>query len=479
MTREEYSKASENGRRAKEEGRFSDAVRFCREILQNNPEDSQTWANLAGVYAQASQQKTALALMRRALDLAPNDTRRLNDLIYFLNHFPELEPELIERSKSFEKIIPPPENTSSVIRKKDAKRKLRIGYVSSDVHEHATAFILYPILRAHDARRFEVYLYSRDALKDKFTELLASHVAHFKEVASLSIQNLHEEIQKDQIDILIDLGGHTGGNNLALFARRAAPVQISWFSYMHTTGLQEMDYRFTDDFRITEERLPLYSEKLLHLTDSYTYALPPWIKRTARPLPLTTNGYITFGSFNTSWKINEEVLDLWGLILCSVKESRLLFTVPRGEEYSGWILREFQKRGVDPAKIRTEPIRTFDAFLDLIEEADVALDPFPYSGGATTYHALSRGVPSITLLQKTEYGRNSSAIMNQAKLSMFIAKSKKDYLGIAKECLNKKDFLSKIRSEIPENIGKNSEKLVREVEEKFIEVRKKADHFYI
>ena len=459
------------GRIAKAEGRYGEALAHCKAILTKNPTDAMTHANMAGIYAEVGDWRTALSLFEKARSLAPHTPRFHDDYLYFLHHAPVSDEDLFAEHLRYGELFPAESTPLPSRTQTTPKDKIRVGYLTADLHEHATAFILEPILAAHDKASFEIFLYSTSALHDHYTESIISCADIYRDCAGESHEQIREQIIADELDILIDLGGHTGENNLPVFAHRAAPIQISWFSYMSTSGLKTMDYRFIDEWRTPRDRVQFYTEKLLYLSNSYTFRAPAELVReqvpVPNPLPALANGYITFGSFNTSHKITAEVLDLWAHILKNTDTSKLLILIPRSASYEQWLFETFESRGVERDRILPKKYDTLANLYSYISQTDIALDPFPYTGGATTYHALASGVPSVTLEGRTEYARNCAAIMREAGLSDWIARTPNEYSALAQSKSRDLEILSSIRATAPNSIGTNTQQLVREVEAYF------------
>ncbi len=381
-------------------------------------------AHEASIEAQRGNWQRALDLYKTARDLSPLDPRHWDDYLYFLHHAPISSEEHFAEHLKYGALFP---EASPVPRIPKSNGKIRIGYLSSDLHEHATAFILEPILEAHDREHFEIYLYYTGTTPDFFTAKLASHAVVFRHLAG-NAPEIRARIIDDAIDILIDLGGHTGGNNLPVFALRAAPVQVSWFSYMNTSGLAQMDYRITDEWRIPSGREKFYTEKLIYLPNSYTFRPLP----EALPPPTSGKKY-AFGSFNTLHKITIEMLDTWAKILKHKESSRLIVMTPRGPEHGVWVKKQFENRAINPARIEPREYTLLPELLKLMNETGVALGTYPYTGGATTYHTLSVGVPTVILEGETEYQRNSAAIMREVGLDDWIVRSYDEYVQKALE----------------------------------------------
>jgi predicted O-linked N-acetylglucosamine transferase (SPINDLY family) len=244
-----------------------------------------------------------------------------------------------------------------------------------------------------------------------------------------------ETIQRDKIDILTDLAGHTANNRILLFARKPAPVQVSWIGYPATTGLSAMDYKIVDSYTdppgMTEQ---YYTEKLLRMPESFLCYLPDKDSPEVGPLPALSSGHITFGSFNNFAKVTPEAMDVWAKILQALPGSRLVL---KAKSLSGKGIREhiadtFMQRGIAAERLHMlgwEP--SVGDHLGTYNRIDISLDTFPYNGTTTTCEALWMGVPVITLAGNTHASRVGVSLLINAGVSELIAKTCDEYLAIA------------------------------------------------
>lgn len=315
----------------------------------------------------------------------------------------------------------------------DTDRPLRVGYVSPDFRQHPVANFLLPLLEAHDRREVDVWCYSDVARPDAMTEKLQAHADHWVDTAGMADDILAERIAADQIDILVDLAGHTSGNRLAVFARRVAPVQMTWLGYPGITGLAEMDFRLTDAIADPPGEMEGEdTEQLVRLAVGFLCYRPPVDTPAAKP-PLGDRP-VVFGSFNNFAKVNETVLDCWARIL-EVCPGVLLTIKARSLNDAGTRRQcadGFRARGIDPARLRlrgTVPglAEHFAAYNDI----DIALDTFPYNGTTTTFDALWMGTPVITLRGDRHAARVGASILTHLGLPELIAEDRDAYIRAA------------------------------------------------
>lgn len=309
--------------------------------------------------------------------------------------------------------------------------RIRIGYISPDLRDHPVAAFIRPLLRDFSRERFAVYCYAAGT-EDAVSAQLRHGAVHWRSIRGMTAEEAAACVRSDEIDILVDLSGHTEDNCLPVLAHRPAPVQVTGIGYFNTTGLAAVDYLLGDmhtdppgaeDAAVTEQVI-----RLPH--SHFCYALPDGLPAVTAP-PMERNGYVTFGSFNNFSKVTDEALALWRQVLAAVPGSRLLlksklFTHAEGHE----IGQERLLRAGIPLE-RAE-MRGFSCD-HLIEYADmdIALDTFPYTGGITTCEALSMGVPVVTLCGESHGARFGESLLRNADLPELIAETPDDYVRIA------------------------------------------------
>jgi protein O-GlcNAc transferase len=295
--------------------------------------------------------------------------------------------------------------------------RLRVGFVSGDFRTHSVAHFFEPILSARDRSKFTYVLYSNLALKDAVTERLIASADDWREVWQLSDDALIELVRGDRIDILVDLSGHTASNRLAVFARRAAPVQIGYLGYPASTGLATMDYRITDG--VTD---PLgvadqwHSEHLLRMPGTQWCFRPFGTQAPPEHLPARETGFVTFGSFNSLSKASDTLLSSWVQILVKVPSARLRLTRVRSAQRATEIIALFGKFGVTPERVECVPYADDAPYGRQFAGVDIALDSYPYNGVTTTCETLYFGVPVISLHGRNGVSRSGLSILGSLGL---------------------------------------------------------------
>lgn len=315
------------------------------------------------------------------------------------------------------------------------ERRLRVGYVSKDFFRHSVAFFLEPLLREHDHEQVNVYGYVNLGWTDEVTERLKTYCDEWRNIYTLTNAEVCELIRKDQIDILVDLSGHTSGNRLAVFSARPAPVTVTYLGYPGTTGLASMDYRLTDWIADPVGDADDHaSETLVRLDGCFLSYQPPGDAPDIQAAPALRKGYVTFGSFNNVIKMGPEVVRTWAEIMRRVEGSRLLmkglaFTSDRTKQRYRQL---FSDQGIDADRLDLVAWHLeVRSHLDLYGEIDIALDPFPYNGTATTCEALWMGVPVVTYAGTRHSARVGASLLSAIGHAELIGASRDDYVRIA------------------------------------------------
>lgn len=444
---EYLSNCGEACRRA---GWMDDAVDHCRAALEADPRHFGAHYNLSLALIATCEIEQARMALTRALEIQPDARRARSALLFLLLHHPDADgPTLLAEHRAwndrhavaFTSRPARPRVDSS------AGRRLRVGYVSADFRRHSSSYFLAPLFEHHDRDRFEVYCYSNTKKADDVTAQLRGYVSGWRDIVSLPDEDAASMIEHDRIDLLIDLSGHTADSRLLVFARKAAPVQLSYVGYPGTTGLSAMDYRVTDshmDPPGTSEAF--YVEKLLRLPHSIWCYRPPTPTPDVNELPALARGTVTFGSFHASAKVNNRVIELWARLLTRVPDAELLMAgVPAGETHNR--LRErFAAHGVAESRIHIVGKTNFDDYWRLYHRIDIGLDSFPYNGGTTTCESLWMGVPVITLAGAFGVARAGASLLTSAGLAELVAASPEDYLDIAVRLAGDTDRLCRMRS---------------------------------
>lgn len=327
-------------------------------------------------------------------------------------------------------------------------RPLRIGYVSADLCQHTVGLFVKDVLKGHDPARAQVFAYSAGTVKDWVTDEIRA-ACTLREVASLDDAALAAQIRADGIDVLVDLSGHTGGSRLTAFAHRPAPVMVSWLGYFATTGLPYMDAVLLDEWHAPAGTEAQFVEPILRLPSGrFCYQPVPWAPTEVAAPAFARNDFITFGCFNNTAKFNAGVFDAWAQILVAVPDARLIlkWRTFNDEAFRQQVIQAFVDREIPAARIE---LRGPSFHADLLKEyadIDLALDPFPFTGGLTSCEALWMGVPVVTWPQTRVVSRQTHAFLHQIGLPELSAKDADDYVRIAVELANDRARLAHLRA---------------------------------
>jgi predicted O-linked N-acetylglucosamine transferase (SPINDLY family) len=431
-------------------GRLDEAIAEFQRTIQLRPDYAQAYTNFGNVMKDAAQWPAALDYYRRAVELEPTRADWHSNLIAALNYAPLESPEILRRelelwnqrhAKPLESKIRPHDNDPA------PDRRLKIGYVSPDLHTHAVGRVMLPLVSHHDHQHFEITCYSDTQWPDETTLGLESHADVWRDSRGLSDSQLADWIRRDRIDILVDLSLHTAKNRLLTFAEKPAPVQVSYLGYVGTTGMTAVDFRLTDPYLDPPGAGDsCYSETSIRLAHTY-WCYQPTVDIPVNPEPpATKTGMFTFGCQNNYCKVSPAVWSAWAEILRAQPNSRLLVYTPHGShrEIPRKILAQ---RGIDPARLLFSEATGLDYF-QTYHQIDIALDPFPYCGGMTTCDALWMGVPVITLRGQTGVGRGGTSLLSNVGLTELIAENLQRYIQIAAELAADLPRLTRLRQNI-------------------------------
>jgi predicted O-linked N-acetylglucosamine transferase (SPINDLY family) len=329
---------------------------------------------------------------------------------------------------------------------RDPDRKIRLGYVSPNFSRNIVGYFFKPVFDHHDRNNFEIFCYSNTRAQDDFTAYFANH-SNWRAVANLSDEKLVGQIRRDAIDILVDLSGHTPGNRLLVFARKPAPVQVTWLDYFDTTGLEAMDYLITDPVSTPPNGTQQFVEKLVRMPHMRLCWTPPDFAPDVSALPTTERGYVTFGSFNRPEKITADVIRVWARILRDVPDSRLILKNRNfvHTDVQTHFRNAFAAENIALERVEMRGESPHAQLLGEYAEVDIALDPFPYNGGATTCDALWMGIPVITLKGDRMISRQGASMLTAVGITEFIADDRDSYVRIALQWSNRLNELSDLR----------------------------------
>ncbi len=431
------------------------ALEYFERSIEARPLDAVFHNNLGSVLVKAGRTEEAAKCFRKALEIDPGlNIARIN-LIFAMVLLESATPEEVYAEHvAWAKIHADPllEQAAPHGNSRDPERRLRIGYLSADFRQHALSYFIEPALAQHDRAAFEVFCYHSGRIVDDVTRRLARHADHWQEVFEMDDAALAREIRGDGIDILVDLSGHLRGNRLMVFARKPAPLQMTYLAYPNTTGMRAMDYRLTDaacDPPGMTERY--YRETLMRLPRCMWCYQPSAEMPAVAPPPAKVKGVVTFASMNGADKITAGMLELWARVLGEIPESRIVFTtVP--EQGRARIRDALGRAGVAGGRIDMHDRLPTAEFWALYAGIDILLDTFPMNGGTTTCEALWLGVPVVSRSGQVFQSRAGLSILGSVGLGELVAGSDEDYVRIALELARDRARLAALRAGLRERM---------------------------
>jgi protein O-GlcNAc transferase len=436
-------------------GQIDKAIACYQKSIVIDPEFAMSYDNLGSALKDSGRLNEAEICYRRALEINPYYPNCYSNLIFSMIYNSHYEPRTIfSEHLNFAKRYAEPLRSEIPLHtnERNLSKRLRIGYVSPDFRQHSVAYFIEPVLAYHRKEYCEIFCYADVKVPDIVTRNISEYPDHWKSIVNMSDEKVAELIYSDKIDILIDLAGHTSNNRILLFARKPAPVQVSWIGYPATTGLSTIDYKivdhYTDPLGITDM---FYTEKLIRMQESFLCYSPYKDSPDAGNLPILSTKHITFGSFNNFTKISPEVLSVWKKILHKIPNSRLII---KSKSFSDSrtrhnIMHIFTREGIHEERIELLSWEPFKInHLDKYNHVDIGLDTFPYNGTTTTCEALWMGVPVITLAGKTHASRVGVSLLSNVGLNKLIANTPEEYIDLAVSLASDIDMLQFLRKNL-------------------------------
>jgi predicted O-linked N-acetylglucosamine transferase (SPINDLY family) len=441
-------------------GRHSEALELFQKTVSLDPKYKKAYVNIGFVLQDMGRSEDAEHAYRKAMALDPDFSDAFSNMLFSMSYNDKYEMDhIVEQhllfSEQFEK--DKSDKLANFKNDNDENRSLNIGFVSADFRNHPVADFFIPILAAlkeqTDLKLFAYYNYLKE---DSRTAETKNYMNTWRSIWGKSDEDAKAIIKSDKIDILFDLSGHTGHNRLPLFAKKPAPIQVSWLGYQFTTGLKSMDYYIGNKFAVPSGKYDhQFSEKIVGLPFNPAYIPQVKTPKISKP-PILKNNFITFASFFNTLKINSDVLSVWSRILNEIPSSRLAMGGIKGGEVEQRFKDYFRSQNISLDRIEFIQKVNYEKFLSLHNEVDLCLAPFPNTGGSTIFSSLWMGVPTIVLLGETYFTRGSASIMHLAGLSQFVAADVEDYVAKAHMFAKDKELLCKIRTQLPKTLPDSS-----------------------
>jgi predicted O-linked N-acetylglucosamine transferase (SPINDLY family) len=428
-------------------GNLDEAAANLRYSLSLDPGYAAAHNDLGNALLRMGAVEEAVGCYDRAIALQPASPIWHSNRIYALHFHPDCDgplllKELLEWDRRHARPLKPPvvDHSHSL-----SQRRLRIGYVSPDFREHVVGRNLLPLLRQHDHGQFEIFCYSDLARGDSVTERFRACADQWRGIAGASDEKVAQMIRSDRIDILLDLSLHMAGNRLLVFARKPAPVQVTFAGYPGGTGLEAMDYRLTDPYLDPPgESDADYRERSVRLPHSF-WCYEGDADATVTPLPALAGGQVTFGCLNNFGKVNGGVLALWARVLREVSGSKLMLLTPRGSTRDR-VRATMAKHDLDPVRIEFAEYVPHRQYLELYQRIDIALDTFPYNGHTTSLDGLWMGVPTVTLIGKTAVGRAGWSQLSNLGLEHLASRVQQGFIQTAANLAGDLAALAELRA---------------------------------
>lgn len=434
---------------------FKDGLSHLHKAVQLNPTYYLPLYNLGVFLLKQSKYIEAAQYYRRAIEVNPAAFQPRQNYLFCLCFDKSISAkEYLDSAKSLEKLLSkdviPYTRWNTIL----APSKLRIGFVSGDLRNHVVSLFLENILiNLQQDHSLELFAYSTTEPKDdEVAERLKMYFSSWHSVAQMTAQQAAKQIHHDQIDILIDLNGHTANSGLSVFTYKPAPIQITWLGYWASTGFSCIDYFFADPIGLPESQQHYFSEKIWYLPETRLCFTPPsaTIAPPVNSLPAIKNGYITFGCFQNFSKINDRMLALWSNILKAIPNSKIMFKNSQMKDalIKLELIERFEKFGINESQLLLEGSGTRTEYFHSYHKVDMILDTFPYPGGTTTCEALWMGVPTLTLTGDTVLERQGHSMLVNVQLADWVCESEEDYLQKAIHFANDLNLLSVIRQDL-------------------------------
>ncbi|WP_316228776.1 tetratricopeptide repeat protein [Bradyrhizobium sp. SZCCHNR2002] len=447
------------------------AIAGLRKVLDHNPASEVAWTWLGECFCKQGDIATAMQHFDRALQIRPDYGDAITAKIFTLDFMPTCDFALQQamRREWWERIGTGIPQRLQLVRDLDPERPITIGYISSDFRAHSAALAFLPVLLHRDRQQFRVVCYSCLPAQDGMTAQCRAASDVWVDSWQLSDDELADQVELDEIDILVDLSGHSAGNRLSVFARKPAPIQVSAWGHPTGTGLPTMDYVLADPVSIPASVRHLFAEWIHDLPCMIT--MDAIEGRRATELPMLRNDYVTFGVFNRIDKISDSALAVWAELMRELTSARIV--IKNGALDDAYLrdslIGRFVNHGIAEERIRCMGSSSRADHLAEFGEIDISLDPFPQNGGASTWESLHMGVPVITKLGMTPSARAGGAIVKAIGLHEWVAEDDAGYLAIARHHVANPAGLAKLRAELPQRIATsaagNVELYTRKVEE--------------
>lgn len=418
----------------RQNGQVQDAIDCSQNAMKKCDQLPEYWGGFGDALREGNHLDAAIEAYVRALGFKSDSQSSFNrriytNLLFCLNYHPDLSPEVIYNAyHEFDLRFGQPLRSTwrPFYNVRDSAKKLRIGYVGPVFYNQVCKYFLIPLLEHHDRSQVEIFAYAGVPFEDDTTKHYKTLVDHWIPTRELTDGQLADRIYADQIDVLIDLAGHTNNNRLPVFARKPAPVSLHWLEYGYTTGLSAIDYYLTDKATVTDNCAHLFAEKVWCLDGPAFVYRPDTRRAELTESPAGRTGIVTFGSLSRSTRINHRVVKLWAAILDAMPNSRLIIN---SGDFKDVLVQEemasrFMRYGIDRSRLE---IGFSSPSWEVLKHVDIGLDCFPHNSGTTLLETLYMGIPFVTLTDRPSVGRIGASVLTGMGRTEWIASTEEEY----------------------------------------------------
>jgi protein O-GlcNAc transferase len=435
------------------QGRKDDAIFHYQKAVELKPDLADGWSNLGTSLSEQGRADDAIQCLRESLRHRPNAPQIHSNLLLLLNYSSNVSTAEVakEHSDWATRFAPNVPSAPRIPAPHDPMRKMRIAYISGDFRQHTVSGFIETLMKHHDRSKVEVFCYANVLRPDDTTEKFRKLADKFLMIGGMPDAYVFDQMRQDNIDVLIDLSGHTAGNRMQLLAERPAPLQCTLFGYPNTTGLVAVDYRITDGFSDPEDLTErLYAERLLRMPEVAWCYTPPAFDIPVTPLPCLTHPKktFTFGCLNNAAKISEACLSTWIKLLQAIPGTRLILLGGQSNAGAKRLADLFTKGGVLKDRVEVLPRLEKQKYFEAYQQFDISLDPFPYNGGVTTGDSLWMGVPVLGLAGQSYVSRQGLMANATLGLADFVADTPETLIQLARQWTKSRDELAEIRADL-------------------------------
>lgn len=454
--------------------RLDDALAAIDKSIAIKPTHVSAHLNRGNILQSLKRYDEALKSYERGYKLDPQNYQASTNKVFTMDLMPNMgfEEHQAVRREWCERHVAHIQPYKYWKNKRNPDRKLTVGYISGDFRDHSASLGIRPVLQHHDHSQCNVVCYMLATVADEVSHEFQQYADKWVRCNLMDDDELLQQIRRDKVDILVELAGHTADQRLAVFARKPAPVQVTAWGYATGTGLPAIDYLFSDPVLIPPSVRHLYAEEVIDLPCAFSYGPRADIPDVG-PLPYDKNGYITFGNYNRESKTSPECLAVWARILQAVPASRMIFKDNAFLQPArrSPIQKVFAEHGIDQARIGFSGKHMYREHMRSFDWVDIALDPFPHSGGISTWEPLWMGVPVVSKIGNSHPSRVSAAVLHALGMDGWVADNDDGYVALAVLAAKApdmlRDFRSTIRSRLNLSSAGNPALYTREVEKAY------------